>query len=132
MKRKVSALHYLTEGFADSWMLQQGTPALAGEGAHGPQKDDPWFVSELAESLARAAHRKSSDLASVAREFFGPIVDQLAGDLKPKEPLIAMGGIQLVSSQLDFSGNVEATDFFQPIWTQSFSGAPSSAGISRD
>jgi hypothetical protein len=136
MKKEVSALHYLTEGLADSWMFQ----ALGNSGAkpiplpipipllipipptrHLASLDpDPWYVSELSEQLASQAHEKALNMAKLARSFFQPLVDQLGDDLKPSATTITLGGIKLQSSELDFSGDILTHDFYAPLWKVEF------------
>jgi hypothetical protein len=124
MKHEISALHYLTEAFADAWMerMQHGQMAISNEKILTHSGSDPWFVAELSETLARDAHAKVSEIANLARTFFAPIVSQLNPALKPDSPLIKVGGIQFISAKLDFSGNGSgATEFLSPMWHVDFS-----------
>ena len=125
MKHQVSALHYLTEAFADAWMerMKRGQMTVTTEASPSDQSNSsPWFVANLSEELARSAHRSASLVANLARAFFSPIVSKLNTDLKPDTPMIPMGGIQFTSSMLDFSGNGSgATAFLSPMWHEDFS-----------
>jgi hypothetical protein len=128
MKKEISALHYLTEAFGDSWMENQSLQRrpvtepdrkLAAQLSEKPMS--PWYISELTEMLARKAHNKASLIADLGRKFFKPIVEGLDEDLKLHTPSVDVGGIRLISARLDFSGNGEgATAFLHPIWQSGF------------
>jgi hypothetical protein len=121
MKHDVSALHYLSEAFVDSWLEQRVSAerSLASLGDfqkfQGEHLSGAWSVCDLTKNLAVAAHDKASEIAGAARDFFSPIVDQLSVDMKPKEAWIDFGGIRFSSARLDFS-NDGAAEFLQPIW----------------
>lgn len=128
MKHEISSLHYLSEAFADAWMERTvpdrslgASPIRVLASASAPVAN-PWFIAELAETLAREAHDKISQVADLARQVFSPIVDQLDSNLKPKWPWIALGGVRFPSEKLDFSGNgAGATQFLAPMWSVDFS-----------
>lgn len=120
MKKEVSALHYLTEAFADSWMLRQSAVPSASR-LLASHEEGPWYVSRLAIRLAERAHRGASDLADHARSFFAPIVAKLGFDLKPIPSRIEIGGLSLPTALLNFDGQgTGATAFLSPLWKPSF------------
>jgi hypothetical protein len=128
MKHEIQALHYLTEAFADSWMLQlttlhQPNRSLAqiSEPVSQTVNTDPWYISRLAEGLATKAHAEGSELARTSRAFFGPVVDQLDDNLKLKGSTLNWGGVHFASAELDFSGQGEgASCFLKPVWSAEF------------
>jgi hypothetical protein len=124
MKKDVSALHYLTEAFADAWMEKtltllktEKTKPLAIEA-----NPNPWFVAEITEKLGVQAHEKAGKVAELARTLFRPVVDGLNAELKPAHAEISFGGIDFASKGLDFDGDGRgATTFLTPMWQQKFS-----------
>jgi hypothetical protein len=132
MKKEVSALHYLTEAFADAWMekTEKGYRAVASapHPHHLEKSPDPWFVAELTENLAVHAHEKALKVAELARTLFQPVVDGLNENLKPALAGITFGGIEFKSAGLDFDGDGRgATTFLSPMWQRDFS-----MGLARD
>jgi hypothetical protein len=128
MKKEVSALHYLTEAFADAWMEKKlmektmntrtiaSAKSLPVEGS-----SNPWFVAELTEKLGRQAHEKAEKVAELARTLFRPVVDGLNAELKPAQAEISFGGIDFASAGLDFDGDGRgATRFLSPMWKEKF------------
>lgn len=132
MKHEISALHYLTEAFGDSWMERPHALAQTlGESLRalphaisrhwGERFGDPWWEAEMVEELANAAHDAASDLGSDNRDIFSPVVDALDENLKPTGSIIRFGGLEFPAGMLDFDGNgVGATEFLAPIWSPTF------------
>jgi hypothetical protein len=56
MKHEVSALHYLTEAFADAWMerMQRGKMKTVLDSPSEGHSKDPWFVAKLSERHLRS------------------------------------------------------------------------------
>jgi hypothetical protein len=138
MKHEVSALHYLTEAFADAWMeraekARRTVASLKPQIHHLEVSPDPWFVGTLTENLAIHAHEKGLKVAELARDLFRPVVDGLNSELKPALSQIHFGGIEFASAGLDFDGDGRgATAFLAPMWKQDFSLSGARDGLLRE
>jgi hypothetical protein len=135
MRHEIASLHYLTEAFVDTWLLEQvktleseplrPSRALASSPSDSTGKPKPpqseWAVAELAEHLADQAHEKAGEIAALAREFFAPIVAVLGPDLKPTIRGLQWGKLTFDIAKLDFDGNGSAaTEAIAPLWSPAF------------
>jgi hypothetical protein len=130
MEHEISGFHFLTEAFVDGWLLRQfeSNPNFSEPrkperwpAQLDPKKDRPWYVAELAESLAKLAHENAYDIAQDERLLFNPIEKKLDDHLKPKVPNIRIGNLWLPTAQLDFNGDGHgATLFLKPLWKNEF------------
>jgi hypothetical protein len=120
MKHEISSLHYLTEAFVDSWMLQampRPVPVVYHE--YVKQTDDPWFVCRLTEDFASQAHARAEEAAELSRTLFSPVERALDANYKPRSPSLRYGGITFATRSLDFATD-GAAKFLQPIWSPEF------------
>lgn len=122
MKHEISALHYLTEAFADNWLLtRKPDPKDTSGEPSADHSSDPWYVARITERLAHLSHEKASQVAGMSRAFFGPVVDRLDMDLHPKGRTIIFGDVAMNATMFDFGGDGSgATQFLAQTWNRNF------------